>query len=52
MKKIAYLGMDVHAKHCTLGQMDVNGDFSGYTEFPTSEQNIIDALKAVKAKEK
>jgi len=52
MKKIAYLGMDVHAKHCTVGQMDVNGDFSGYTEFPTSEQNIIDALKAVKAKEK
>lgn len=52
MKKIAYLGMDVHARHCTLGQMDVNGDFIGKTEFPTSEQNIIDALKAVKAKEK
>jgi transposase len=52
MKKIAYLGMDVHARHCVLGQMDARGVFGGNTTFPTSEQNIVDALKAVKAKEK
>ena len=52
MKKIAYLGMDVHAGHCVLGQMDFNGNFIGNKTFLTSEQNIIEALKAVKAREK
>ena len=52
MKKIAYLGIDVHAGHCVLGQMDYKGNFIGNKTFPTSEQNIIEALKAIKAKEK
>jgi len=52
MKKIAYLGMDVHAGHCVLGHMDFDGTFIGNQTFPTSEINIISALKAVKAKEK
>jgi transposase len=52
MKKIAYLGMDVHAANCVLGHMDFNGTFIGNKTFPTSEKNIIAALKAVKAKEK
>ena len=52
MKKIAYLGIDVHARHCVLGHMDFNGNFIGNKTFLTSEQNIIEALKAVKAKEK
>ena len=52
MKKVAYLGMDVHAKHCVLGHMDSNGNFLGNMTFPTSEQNIIEALKAINAKEK
>ena len=52
MKKIAYLGMDVHAKHCFLGDMDVRGNFRGPQMFPTSEKNIIKALKDVKAKNK
>ena len=52
MKKIAYLAMDVHANNCVLGEMDYNGTFRGNQSFPTSEQNIIKALKSVKAKEK
>jgi transposase len=52
MKKIAYLAMDVHANNCVLGEMDYNGTFRGNQTFPTSENNIIEALKAVKAKEK
>ncbi len=52
MKKIAYLAIDVHARHCVLGRMDFNGTFIGNKTFATSEQNIIEALKAVKAKEK
>ena len=52
MKKIAYLAMDVHANNCVLGEMDFNGTFKGNQSFPTSENNIIQSLKAVKAKEK
>lgn len=52
MEKIAYLGMDVHARNCVLGHMDSKGNFMGNMTFSTSEQNIIKALKAVKAKEK
>lgn len=52
MRKIAYLGMDVHSNHCVLGDMDFKGNFKGNQTFPTSEQNIIKALKAIKAKSK
>ena len=52
MKKVAYLAIDVHAGHCVLGHMDVDGTFLGIRRFPTSERHIIKALKAVKAKEK
>ena len=52
MKKIAYLAMDVHANNCVLGEMDYNGTFRGNQVFPTSEKNIIEALKVIKAKEK
>ena len=52
MKKIAYLGIDVHAANCVLGRMDFEGTFLGNQTFPTSEKNIIAALDAVKAKEK
>lgn len=52
MRTIAYLAMDVHARHCVLGAMSVQGVFLGTKTFPTSEQNIIDALKAIKAKQK
>ena len=52
MRKIAYLSMDVHARNCVLGDMDANGKFLGNRSFITCENNIIDALKAVKAKRK
>ena len=52
MRKIAYLSMDVHARNCVLGDMNGNGKFLGNRAFTTSENNIIDALQAVKAKRK
>jgi transposase len=52
MKKIAYLAIDVHARHCVLGQMDSHGIFLGNKTFATSEQNIIEVLKAIKAPQK
>jgi transposase len=52
MKKIAYLAMDVHARSCTLGQMDEDGTFRGNRRFATSEKNIIDAVRSIKAKHK
>jgi transposase len=52
MKKVAYLAIDVHAGHFVLGHMDFDGTFIGNRRFPTSERHIIQALKAVKAKEK
>ncbi len=52
MRKIAYLSMDVHARNCVLGDMDGNGKFRGNHSFITCENNIIKALKAVKAKRK
>ena len=52
MKKVSYLAMDLHAKNFTLGQMDDQGHFKGSVEFPTSENNIIIALKSVKTKRK
>ena len=52
MRKVAYLAMDVHARNCVLGDMDANGKFLGNRRFNTCENNIIKALKAVKAKTK
>jgi transposase len=52
MKKITYLGLDVHARNSVLGHMDYNGTFRGNRHFKTSESNIINALKMIKAKEK
>jgi len=52
MRNIAYLSMDVHARNCVLGDMNGNGKFLGNRSFTTCENNIIKALKAVKAKKK
>lgn len=52
MQKIAYLAMDLHAKNFTLGLMDKHGTFKGSIDFATAENNIIAALKSVKAKRK
>jgi transposase len=52
MRKVAYLGLDAHAGNCVLGEMDSKGNYRGDRCFPTSERNIIDALKVIKAKEK
>ena len=50
MRKIAYLSMDVHARTIVMGDMDANGKYSGKRPFTPGENNIISALKAVKAK--
>jgi transposase len=52
MGNIAYLAIDIHARHSVLGKMDSKGNFKGNQTFPTSEINIINALKAVKEKKK
>ena len=52
MRKIAYLAIDLHARNFTLGQMNEDGRFIGAVEFSTNENNIIHALKSVKAKQK
>ncbi len=52
MRKIAYMAMDVHANHCVLGKMDFAGNFRGNQQFPTSAENIINAVEVIKAKEK
>ena len=52
MKKIAFLAMDVHARNCVLGHMSPDGTFIGNKSFPTSEKNIVRALKEIPAKEK
>ena len=52
MRKVAYLSMDVHARNCVLGDMDGNGKFRGNRSFVTCENNIINALKAIKVSKK
>lgn len=52
MRTIAYLGMDLHARNFTLGEMDGKGQFRGDLQFATNEKNIINAVKSVKAKQK
>ena len=50
MRNIAYLAMDVQARHCTLGEMSADGTFRGNCEFDTSEKNIIDAFSSRKTR--
>lgn len=52
MRRIAYLAIDVHANRSVLGEMDDDGRFRGNQSFATSENNIIRAIEAVKAKNK
>lgn len=52
MGNIAYLALDIHARHSVLGKMDSKGNFKGNQKFPTSEVNIVNALKTVREKKK
>ena len=52
MGKTVYLAMDLHARNFTLGQMNEHGFFKGTVDLPTSEKNIMVALKSVYAKRK
>jgi transposase len=52
MNKVAYLGADVHARHCVIGHMDADGTFLGNRTFVTCEENIVEYLKSIKATEK
>lgn len=50
--KVAYIGLDAHVRNCAIAVMDDAGEIINEMQFRTSEQNLIEALKAVKAKVK
>jgi len=45
----AYLGLDLHARTCTLGVMDTEGTYHGHEQFPTAESELIPRIVAVDA---
>ena len=52
MKKVVYLGLDVHSKCSVLGRMDGEGKYEGDVRFPTSESELIRHVVAIEADEK
>ena len=51
-KKKVYLGLDVHARHCTLGCMDGRGNFHGTVTFRTNEKELIHHVDDLQAGKK
>jgi len=45
-----YLGLDAHAKHCTLAAVNEKGHVLFDLSFETSEKNLIEAVKRVPGK--
>ncbi len=52
MKKVAYIAIDVHARQCVLGWMDLDGMYQNQWRVKTSESRLIQAVVAVEAKRK
>ena len=52
MEKVAYLGLDAHARRCVLGHMDGAGNYVDEHRFETRESGLIRQVVAVRAKEK
>ena len=48
----AYLSLDAHARHCTLGLMNQDGTYLDTWRFSTSEAELIEHLVSIKAKHK
>ncbi len=51
-KKKAYLSIDAHARHCTLGCMNARGKFERSWTFATSEAKLIKHVEAIEAGKK
>lgn len=51
-RRIVYLGLDAHARSCTLGSMDGRGGFERTWTFPTCEGEMVRHVKAIKASKK
>ena len=52
MKKVAYMGFDVHAGNSMLGVMDEEGHYQGHQACKTTEAELIRLVQSVEAKEK
>ena len=52
MKNMIYLSLDVHARHCVLGQMDSRGRYLGDERFATGASQIIQHVVKVEARRK
>ena len=52
MRKVVYLGLDTHAKHCVLAGMDTLGRLLFSKRLPASEGALISHIMAVKARRK
>ena len=50
--RVVYLGLDAHARHCVLGQMNSQGKYLGEAQFATSESELIRHVVRVEAKKK
>ena len=47
--KKVYMGIDAHARHCTLGCMSARGEFQRSWTFNTSERELIRHVAGVEA---
>ena len=52
MRKIVYLGLDAHVRHCVLAGMDTRGKLLFSERLPTSEAALISHIVAMKARRK
>jgi transposase len=52
MKNTMYLSLDLHARHCVLGQMDSRGHYLGEERFSTSAAQLIEHVAQVEAHRK
>lgn len=47
-----YLALDVHARHCVLGQMNDQGVMLNVVQFPTTEAELMRHVRAIQASRK
>jgi len=52
MKKLVYMGLDVHARNSVISAMDEQGEYLGDQECRTTETELIRLVQCVEAKEK
>jgi len=52
MKKLVYMGLDVHARNSVIGIMDEQGEYLGDKSCRTTEAELIRLVQSVEASEK